>query len=277
MNRLGERLQELVEEAATLPDPSSRELLQECMETVLAFYGRGLERVLQLATETDGEERKLYDRMIDDSILRGLLLIHGLHPDDLSTRLQQALSKIRPYMESHGGDVEILSLDDGVAKLRLRGSCESCPSSTVTMELAVRHAIEEACPDLLGFEVEGANSPPASAVPRRTNSEWFLIDEAPNLQEGGLLPVHAAGVPLIICKVGDMFYAYGDRCRACNLPLHLGALSGDVLSCPSGHRYDVRRAGCGIEKPNLHLEPFPLLVNDGEVRVAIKLVEPLEL
>ena len=58
-------------------------------------------------------------------------------------------------MESHGGDVELLSLEDDVARLRLQGHCKTCPSSTVTMELAIRCAIEEACPDPTGFEVEG--------------------------------------------------------------------------------------------------------------------------
>jgi Fe-S cluster biogenesis protein NfuA len=77
-----------------------------------------------------------------------------LHPVDLATRLQEALEKVRPYLESHGGNVELLGLEDGFARLSLRGACKTCPSSSVTLELAVRKALEEACPDLLGFNVE---------------------------------------------------------------------------------------------------------------------------
>ena len=85
-----------------------------------------------------------------------LLLIHGLCIRFRSRRgCVEALDKIRPYMESHGGNVELLSLEDDVARLRLQGHCKTCPSSAVTMELAIRGAIEEACPDLMGFEVEG--------------------------------------------------------------------------------------------------------------------------
>jgi Fe-S cluster biogenesis protein NfuA len=75
----------------------------------------------------------------------------------LEKRLRGALEKVRPYMQSHGGNIELLSLEDDVARIRLQGTCKTCPSSAVTLELAVRRAVEEACPDLLGFEVVGMN------------------------------------------------------------------------------------------------------------------------
>ncbi len=57
-------------------------------------------------------------------------------------------------MESHGGNVELLSLEEGVARIGLRGSCSSCAASTVTLEFAIKQALEEAAPDLEGLEVE---------------------------------------------------------------------------------------------------------------------------
>ena len=58
-------------------------------------------------------------------------------------------------MESHGGNVELLSLEDGVARIHLQGSCSDCSASSVTLELAIKQALEEAAPDLAGLEVEG--------------------------------------------------------------------------------------------------------------------------
>ncbi len=58
-------------------------------------------------------------------------------------------------MESHGGNVELLGIEDGVARLRLEGSCKSCRASSSTLELAVRQALEAAAPDLEGMDVEG--------------------------------------------------------------------------------------------------------------------------
>ena len=62
-------------------------------------------------------------------------------------------------MESHGGDVELLGIEDGVARLRLRGQLRSCQASSATLELAVRQALEELCPDLEGMDVEGIAEP----------------------------------------------------------------------------------------------------------------------
>ena len=137
--------------------------------------------------------------MINDGAVRGLLLIHNLHPVSLETRLLEALDKIRPYMESHGGNVELLSLDNDVAKLRLQGHCKSCPSSAVTMELAIRSAIEEACPDLMGFEVEGLAPIPGSAPIHAPNGApaWTEVPEAVGLAETEMIPVQPGEVPLV--------------------------------------------------------------------------------
>ena len=58
----------------------------------------------------------------------------------------EALDSVRPYMESHGGNVELLGLEDGVARIRLQGSCDGCPASSATLELAIKQALEEAAP-----------------------------------------------------------------------------------------------------------------------------------
>ena len=69
--------------------------------------------------------------------------------------MAEALDSVRPYMESHEGGVELLSIEDGVAKLRLQGSCHGCAASQATLELAIREALDKYAPDLLGLEVEG--------------------------------------------------------------------------------------------------------------------------
>ena len=150
----GRKLQQLVQQAEELHDPVARAIVHECLRGLLAFYGDGLARILQVVQSSGTAGEHVYAQLVEDPVVRGLLLIHGLHPIDLPARLRQAMEKVRPYMESHGGNVELLSLENDVAKFRLQGACKTCPSSSVTMELALRRAIEEACPDLMGFEVE---------------------------------------------------------------------------------------------------------------------------
>lgn len=274
LDRLGRKIQELVAQMDEVADPGARELLRECMEAVVAFYGQGLARILEVTKSATPDGRKVYDALARDSVVRGLLLIHGLHPVDLQTRLREALDKVRPYLESHGGSVELISLRNDVARLRLVGHCRSCASSTVTLELAIRQAIEEACPDLVGFEVEGVEpagaDSAATTMPPHALPEWIVIDGAAQLADGDLLPIHARGVALVICKADRELYAYRDKCPACNLPLHLGSLlESGLLDCGAGHQYDLRRAGQCVENGALHLDPFPLLVEDGVTRVAL--------
>ena len=161
----GQRLEELIERVEALPDPEARELAQDCLHSVLQLHGEGLGRILQLVKNAGVDGEKVREALLRDKLVRGLLLIHGLHPLSLEERLKGALDKIRPYLKSHGGDVELVALQDDVARLRLRGTCKSCPSSSVTLELAVRQVIEEACPDLAGFEVEELKPEPAQPAP----------------------------------------------------------------------------------------------------------------
>src|ERR1700732_187816 len=194
MNSHGARIQQLLEQIEALPSASTRELVHEFMEATLAFYGQGLGRMLQVVSESGPQGAKPYQRLINDKVVRGLLLIHDLHPADLESRLREALDHVRPYLQSHGGNVELISLQDQSARLRLQGTCKSCASSAVTLELAIRHAIEEACPDLAGFEVEGvaqedASTPAEAGPPEQTKPNWIALENAQQLGDGAWMPV----------------------------------------------------------------------------------------
>lgn len=268
MNRHGRRIQEIVAQIDAMPNPAARALMQECMESVLGFYGDGIARMMELVKRSGIGGQKAYDDLLHDNVVRGLLLIHGLHPHDLATRLREALDKVRPYMESHGGNVELLSLENDFARLRLQGSCKTCPSSAVTPELAVRSALEEACPDLAGFEVEGAIAA-ETALQTYSRAEWIEIENARQLHDGGFVTSQADGLPLFVCRVQGRHYAYRDRCPACNVPLHLGALESGMITCLEGHRFSVPDAGRSPDEPALHLDPFPLIEENGAIKVAL--------
>ncbi len=89
-----------------------------------------------------------------------LLVLHDLHPDDVLTRVQAALDRVRPYLGSHAGGVSLLGVDaDGVAHLRLEGSCDGCASSALTVKSAIEDAILVAAPDVVAVEAEGMVEP----------------------------------------------------------------------------------------------------------------------
>src|SRR5207248_3312366 len=116
-----------------------------------------------LESDDDGassDTHSLVQRLLDDPLVASLLVLHDLHPIDVETRIQRALDKVRPYLGSHAGGVKFLGVDGaGRAQLRLEGTCNGCPSSTVTVKMTIERAIEEAAPEVLGVDVEGVATP----------------------------------------------------------------------------------------------------------------------
>jgi Fe-S cluster biogenesis protein NfuA len=153
---LVERVQELLGSLDEIADPFAQQRVQELIGAVLELYGAGLDRILGVVADAGEPGLPIRDALLDDGIVASLLLIHGLYPVPLEERVVQALDSVRPFLASHGGNVELISVEEGIARLQLQGSCNGCPSSAATLEHALREAIDAAAPDLLGLEVEGA-------------------------------------------------------------------------------------------------------------------------
>jgi Fe-S cluster biogenesis protein NfuA/nitrite reductase/ring-hydroxylating ferredoxin subunit len=280
------RIEALLDEIASLPDPALRARVAEIVQGLLALYGEGLRRMLAIV-ERDGRTAgvHLLEAFARDELIAHLLLLHDLHPVDVETRVARALEEVRPYLQSHGGNVELLGVDGGVARLRLQGSCHGCPSSTMTLQLAIEEAIRKAAPDLEGIDVEGVSAPPpkpAGFVPATSIARvekaaagatpaWTVVEGFPHLADGGMTALEVSGLPLLFVKLGETFYAYRNTCPGCGQSLEGGTLHGAQLACPAcKHHYDVRHAGRCLDSPDLYLEPIPLLVQDGTVKVACK-------
>jgi Fe-S cluster biogenesis protein NfuA len=169
---LVERVQELLGSLDEIADPVAQARVQELVGTVLELYGAGLERILGILEDAGDPALPIRDALLDDGIVASLLLIHGLYPIPLQERVVQALDSVRPFLASHGGNVELISVEEGIVRLALQGSCNGCPSSAATLEHALREAIEAAAPDVLGLEVEGVvgleektEGPPGLSLP----------------------------------------------------------------------------------------------------------------
>ena len=68
-------------------------------------------------------------------------------------RVEQVIDRIRPAVQSDGGDVELVEVTDaGIAKIRLHGACVGCPSSSMTLHMGIERNIREKVPEVLGVE-----------------------------------------------------------------------------------------------------------------------------
>ncbi|HUA48109.1 MAG TPA: NifU family protein [Solirubrobacteraceae bacterium] len=269
VEQLVQRVQDLQAQLESSHDSATRELAEELVSAVVQMYGAGLEQILAALLEAGPEGERIAASLPDDPLVATLLLIHDLHPVALEQRVQRALDSVRPYMESHGGNVELLSLDHGVARIHLQGSCSDCSASSVTLELAIKQALEEAAPDLEGLEVEGMG---AGAAERAggPDSTWIDVEAVSELANGALTPVSVAGRELLVANIDGSLLAYRDRCASCGASLHGGLLLAGALSCPECARsFFLPRAGRSMDDDRLQLEPVPLLREDGRVKVAL--------
>ena len=273
----GERIQTLLD-ASSSGGAVARERAEQLVREVTDLYGAALERMMNVALAADPG---LAHRFAADDLVASLLLVHGLHPYDIERRVADALDSVRPYLGSHGGDVSLLGVDDGVVRLQFQGSCKTCPSSSVTLELAVEDAVRAAAPEISSIEVVAAEqSPNTGVIPAESlltqlhsnghrSTAWQPVPELAELSDGEVGGFRVSGATALVCRVGGDVFAYRDRCSACTGTLAGAQLSGAVLRCPNcGAGFDVVHAGAGVGGDS-HLEPIPVLVRDGVLSMAV--------
>ncbi len=285
--QLIQRIEELVCKIEAMTDLEARATSVELLQSLMELNGAGIERMMEMAAETGAAGEALIDGFARDEMVRGLLLLYGLHPVSLEARVGEALEKVRPYLASHGGNVEVLGIEDGVVRLRLQGSCKSCPSSAMTLKLAIEEAIYEAAPDIAAIEAEGVLEPPAPSglvtlgrvhreeevAPRQQNGNgqgWLDVSGLTALAQGAVQTIAVGGRALLFCRLDETFYAYSNDCPGCGQTLQEAYLEANSIVCPAcKERYDCAGAGRGVGQPGLRLEPFPLLMEQGRARVAL--------
>ncbi|HEY1853680.1 MAG TPA: NifU family protein [Solirubrobacterales bacterium] len=286
------RLRELSDRVEAIEDPAARGAAEELVAAVLEMHGAGLAKIGAVLDEAGAAGEEAKRKLLDDGVVASLLLIHDLYPVSLEERVKEALEEVRPYMDSHGGDVELLGVEDGVVRLRLAGSCDGCPASASTLELAIKEALEKAAPDIAGLEVAGLVEPPPApsgpelpviqangngAAPNGSTaaangagaSRWLPLAGAPP-ESGAVAWAQVAGVEIALANVEGSLLAFRDRCAGCGGSISGGELKGGVLACPTcERRYYLPRAGRSMDEERLLLEPVPLLEAGGEVTVAV--------
>lgn len=151
------RIEELIHAVDAIDDDKVRSQTRELIEALLEMQGAGLERLMEIIYDSGPAGQSMIDELGRDDLVSGLLLVHGLHPLDLESRVRNALEKVGPRLAQHGGSVEFLEVTPaGALKLRLAGNCHGCPSSILTLKFSIEEAIYAAAPDITSLEVEGA-------------------------------------------------------------------------------------------------------------------------
>ena len=300
---LGEWIDGLIQGFAAHPDDDVRERVFALLDGVDALHRAALGRLVTIlqAPGTEGA----WAGAQADPVIRTVLLLYDLLPQSERARAEEALAAVIPYIESHGGTLDLLDVADGVVTLRLGGSCQGCAGSTVTLQRVVEGALRDGFPGFRELRVESpppppgpqTGSPPLVPVPstRDTNPlrgkralpvvaagapaesrapQWHEVARLDDLPPGALRGLRVAGTAVLLCNAAGDLYAYHDACPDTPLALSIGQLDGDQLVCPwHGCRFDVR-TGQRLLHRGTGLASFPVAIEGDVVRVAVNVPGP---
>jgi Fe-S cluster biogenesis protein NfuA/nitrite reductase/ring-hydroxylating ferredoxin subunit len=252
------------------------EAVAELDTLVQTLEREGDERALLLLELVDAIHRPALELIArgetEHPLARTLLAMYDLAPVDDAVLAEEALDSVRPYVESHGGRVELLGVDGGVVTVRMSGACHGCAGSAVTLRRGIEEALRERLPNFRQVVAEEAEEPPAPKLLQIEDLRRPVFEDAGAVgAPGELRAVETDGVKVLLANVGGDVYAFRNGCPVDGLPLEGGRLTDEgVLVCPWHNcAYDAR-SGKRLDQPEeAGLPVVPVALQEGSVRVAV--------
>lgn len=219
--------------------------------------------------KSDERGRELLFELVDEPVVYALLLRHGIVRPNPLIRINQVLEAVRPYMQSHGGDVEFVSFEDSTVFVRLMGSCNGCSQSAVTLRDGVEEALLTNVPEVKRVEVV-PNDPGPSLIQIESRSKthgWVETFAVGQIAAGTMKCFRDNKTNILIVNIENRLSAYRNECPHQGMPLDGGMLDDGILTCPShGFKFDAVSGEC-LTAPAAQLEVFPLRVDNGKILV----------
>jgi Fe-S cluster biogenesis protein NfuA len=158
-----QRIGQLVGELENIVDPEARASAKALVQLVLDLHAAGFERVMEIIAKSGEPGLRTIDDLGHDPLVSSLLVLYGLHPLDLESRIAQAVEKVRPRVRKGGGELDLIAIENGAVRLRLQISGHGCGSTSKTLKAMVEDALYEAAPDMNGLSIEGAEEQTGSS------------------------------------------------------------------------------------------------------------------
>ena len=278
---LAARVDGAMKAVAGLEGPA-RAAAEQLKAAVEAVHRAGLVTIVR-RMKADPAAREVLFELVDDPVVRMLLSLHGIIRPDPITLANKVLVEVRPQLQSHGGDVTLVRLEDGVAYVRLEGACNGCSMSSVTLRNLVEEALVEGVPAVTRVEVL-PNEPSPTLIPLEAllhkpvqeSEGWVKAAATGDVREGAITSMQLKAqsgqeADVIVVNVGQRLTAYQNECAHEGLPLDSALLdvSNGTLTCPwHGFCYDATSGEC-LSAPGAQLEQLPLKVDDGHVWIRV--------
>lgn len=276
------RVDDAAAAVASMEDEVSRATAVELREAIESFHRPALITIVQRLRD-DPRGKELLFELVDDPNVRAMLALHGIIKADPATRAMQALALVRPYLQSHGGDVELVELRESIAVVRLLGSCNGCSMSAVTLREGVEEALVKGVEEITGIEVvedePTAAFIPLGAVGRRDSGSsgesagWVTCAVTSDVPDGSMhrvdMPVRGQDESFVITNVEQRFAAFRNACVHQGMTLDGGLLSEGVITCPwHGFTFEATTGEC-ISAPGAQLEQIPLRLDGDQIMIRV--------
>lgn len=149
----------LVHNLESIADPASRAAAKELVQLLMDLHGTGLERILEIVFQSGDSGAQIIDDLGRDSLVSSLLILYGIHPEELQTRVERKLDQIRSKLHKMGAEATLVSANGGDVRLRVTVDGHACGSTSQAVRATVEEAVYEAAPDLASLAVEGLEEP----------------------------------------------------------------------------------------------------------------------
>lgn len=271
--QLAEQVDQAVAAVNQLDDKGKQQALA-LKAAIEAFHKMGLTKIVQ-RLKADPRGKELLFDLVDEPSVYTLFAMHGLVRADLPMRVSRVLDSVRPYMQSHGGDVEFVRIEGTTAFVKLHGACNGCSMSAVTLREGVEEALFTHVPEIKAVEVVPNEPGPAlitvDALLATLDADngWRQGPPVEAVPTGRLYPLEIDDQSLLLINLNNQVAAYRNACAHQGLPLHNGLLDATtgVITCPwHGWCFDATSGEC-YTAPSAQLEPFPVQVRDGYIWV----------
>ena len=157
-----QRIGGLVQEIESIADPAVRAATKGLVQSLMDLHGAALEKTLDIVAAAGEPGMNIIDRLGRDSLVSSVLILYGLHPEDLQSRVGKAVERVQPQLRKQGCEVELLGVNDGAIRLRVETGSHTCGSTAKTVQATLEGAMYDAAPDLMSLEIEGFEEKPSS-------------------------------------------------------------------------------------------------------------------
>ena len=182
----------LVHDLEAVADPASRAAAKELVQLLMDLHGTALERILEIVFRSAVAGAQIIDELGQDPLVSSLLILYGLHPEELQTRVEQKLKQISSKLHKMGAKATLVSVNGGEVRLRVSVDGHACGSTSQAVRAAVEEAVYEAAPDLSSLVVEGLEEPASSGFVAVEKLLGTLPPSPPTLNHS--LVLHSEGM-----------------------------------------------------------------------------------